>query len=360
MRAVRVAVVLIALSPAACGLLAGFEDGYHRASDASVSTDVAAHEERGTDEASAPDAEAGDEAETGAPSLRHQSCAALPKTCGPTQSDDCCAMERVPGGTFNRANDPAYPATLSPFDLELFEVTVGRFRAFVDAGMGTQERPPPPGSGAHPKHPDSGWRAEWNAKLSKNTDRLKGMAYCGTYLRVFTPVAGPNETRPINCVSWYTAFAFCAWEGGRLPTQAEANFARAGGDEHRRYPWSDNAIDNSFASYKDPPPRECNGDGVDGCSFDDLVFVGSKPKGKGRWGHFELQGNVVEWNLDAEGELAVPCDDCLVRNLATNRRFQSGGGLFSLAPALDNAVASGNVDFVEEHWLGFRCAFDAR
>ena len=37
----------------------------------------------------------------------------------------------------------------------------------------------------------------------------------------WTDTPGANETYPINCVDWYGAFAFCVWDGGRLPTEAE-------------------------------------------------------------------------------------------------------------------------------------------
>src|SRR5665213_2020397 len=58
--------------------------------------------------------------------------------CGPT-SDSCCTALGVPKGTFDRSYDgvstngasDAFPATVSAFSLDKYEVTVGRFRAFV-------------------------------------------------------------------------------------------------------------------------------------------------------------------------------------------------------------------------------------
>ena len=41
---------------------------------------------------------------------------------------------------------PAHKVSISSFRLDKYEVTVGRFRAFVDAGMGAQTSPPPPPS----------------------------------------------------------------------------------------------------------------------------------------------------------------------------------------------------------------------
>ncbi|MCC6811546.1 MAG: hypothetical protein IT381_29215 [Deltaproteobacteria bacterium] len=43
---------------------------------------------------------------------------------GSTGSTNALA-KTVPGGTFDRDNDPAYPATISTFDLDVHEVTVG-------------------------------------------------------------------------------------------------------------------------------------------------------------------------------------------------------------------------------------------
>ena len=80
------------------------------------------------------------------------SCTGLAAVCGPNRDEDCCsAAMPIPGGTFFRSYDTAsdamypstsYPATVSPFRLDRFEVTVGRFRQFIDAGMGTQANPP--------------------------------------------------------------------------------------------------------------------------------------------------------------------------------------------------------------------------
>src|SRR5262249_32777148 len=114
-----------------------------------------------------------------APPIPKHSCLMLPSNCGAAGTDSCCNSPMVPGGTFYRgydaasdanAGDMTAPATVSSFRLDKYEITVGRFRNFVDAGMGTQAQPPPPGAGAHDSIPGSGWNESWNANLIATTD----------------------------------------------------------------------------------------------------------------------------------------------------------------------------------------------
>jgi len=70
------------------------------------------------------------------------SCEGLPRTCGPNRNEDCCTSVLVTGGTFNRDNNTNYPATVSDFHLDRFEVTVGRFQRFVAGGEGLASAAP--------------------------------------------------------------------------------------------------------------------------------------------------------------------------------------------------------------------------
>ena len=95
----------------------------------------------------------------GTPGQAVASCLALPHTCGVNATDDCCNSPTVPGGIYFRSYDTAgdpwsgdmkSPATVSSFRLDKYEITVGRFRAFVAALQGTQASPPATGAGMHP------------------------------------------------------------------------------------------------------------------------------------------------------------------------------------------------------------------
>ncbi len=245
------------------------------------------------------------------------------------------------------------------FALDRFEVTVGRFRAFVAASMGTQANPPSSGDGAHPLIAGSGWKSDWNASLPADTTALSSVLKCHATNQTWTDTAGANETLPINCVDWYEAFAFCAWDEGRLPTEAEWNRAAAGGEEQRYYPWSapyppgSTTIDPTFAAY------ECTGDGSaeDNCAFTDILTVGARsPKGDGRWGQADLSGNMYEWNLDVYDLSHLnPCDNCANLTSATTR-VKRGGNYDSSTSSVRVAVRNDDTPSVPDDDIGLRCA----
>lgn len=296
------------------------------------------------------------------------SCTDLAPTCGPSGTSGCCDSPIVPGGTFYRAYDVAadlahpdmtHPATVASFRLDRYDITVGRFRAFVAAGLGTQQAPPAAGAGAHAAIPNSGWDPSWNASLLADPPTLIAALDGCAGLHTWTDTPGPDDNRPINCMSWYEAMAFCIWDGGYLPTDAEWNFAASGGAEQRAYPWSNPAgslvIDGQHASYFDG--TDCVGDGQPGCALTDLTPAGSKPAGDGAWGHADLAGNVFEWLLDSPGPTLFvdPCDDCADLTPSASR-FARGGSYRDDAIGARTGVRSSFGAFVRADVFGARCA----
>lgn len=349
-RAALLPIALAAIAEPACTALVGLDGDYVEGVGPAASGDASAlGDATPLPEASVPpepkrDASVEDSGGDAAPP-EPPSCRGLAPTCGPSGTERCCATAPVPGGTFRRLNrNTNATATVSPFALERFEVTVGRFRAFVEAGQGTQEKPPAEGAGAHPKVAGSGWKAAYNAQLPTTTAQLVGRVGCagGTY----TALAGANESLPVTCVDWFVAMAFCAWDEARLPSEAEMSFAQVGGSEQRVFPWSvpptSDTIDASFAVYATTAAAK----------------VGSRsPKGDGRFGHSDLVGNANEWVLDGLEDPfpATACTDCVLGGASPQFRVRRGSGFDDPAGELRNDYRFGNGPANVFENTGMRC-----
>jgi formylglycine-generating enzyme len=262
----------------------------------------------------------------------------------------CCASLRVPGGTFLRRfdndewSDGTFPAYVSPFYLDKFEVTVGRFRQFLSA-YGAIKLKDGDGKSEHIAT-DQGWNTR--DALPSKTDLVGALSSCSG--STWSSIAdGDDDQHPINCVPFNVAYAFCIWDGGRLPTETEWNFAAAGGDEQRVYPWkaplSGPMISGEFANYGDAQPGP--------------ALVGLTPAGDGRWGQSDLSGNVAEWTLDYWGDLPQPCNDCL-NTTAADERVVRGGYFRSDEYLVKVSFATSSVPDAVDSFAGFRCARDLK
>jgi formylglycine-generating enzyme required for sulfatase activity len=290
------------------------------------------------------------------------SCDSLPATCGADGATSCCASISVPGGSYFRDYDAKdftnsnLRATVSAFRLDRFEVTLGRFRAFVAAYANGWR--PADGSGADPaSQGDDGWNGQWwSYQLTKDGMDLEANLECHTTFQTYSRTPGDAETRPINCVSWYVAYAFCVWDGARLPTDAEWNYVAAGGDEQRYYPWNAD-IDEGRASYFVDSTHQCRGDKVDGCALTDLTGAGTHPTGAGKWGHDDLAGNVAEWVRDGNASTNTNCVDCIDPNDRGGVR-RVRGGAFNSAPGAQLRVAAFETadPGTPSERIGIRCA----
>jgi len=266
------------------------------------------------------------------------SCAGLTSTCG--GSDSCCSSLLVPGGTFYRTssdtnhNDNRYPATVSAFRLDKYEITVGRFKKFVAAykqslvsGLA--------GKGANPNNKsgdDKGWETTWNSSLPADSSALTTDLECDAAYQTLD--AGVDQL-PINCLNWFTAEAFCIWDGGRLPTSTEWSYAATGGDQQRLpYPWGTEVpgANASLAIHGCFFPAGANGT----CTgFTNIAPVGTA-SGDGRWGHADLAGNLWEWVQDrwTSGTPTMPCNDCANLAGTESHRFRWGGSFKNSATYL--------------------------
>ena len=162
------------------------------------------------------------------------------------------------------------------------------------------------------------------------------------------PLWGMPESVPVSGISWDDAGAFCAWAGGRLPTEAEWE-REARGDDGWTWPWG-----NTFE------PWRCNT--RDGGPHAPTA-AGASPDCVSMHGVLDLAGSVDEWCSDwyksaydaADGPLENPKGP----DTGTTRVVR-GGNWMSAAFSVRGASRVGS----EPHWngpmQGFRCVQEDR
>ena len=140
--------------------------------------------------------------------------------------------------------------------IDQYEVTNAAFQAFIDAG----------GYTTRDYWSEAGWA--WLSKQSSHKECL--------YQK-----ATDKADQPCVKVTWYEAAAYAKWRGGRLPTEAEWEYA-ARGPQALIYPWG-NTFDSANANV-----------------LEDIGLkpVGSYPDGKSWVNAFDLAGNAMEWVQD--------------------------------------------------------------
>ena len=323
-------------------------------------------------------------------------------TCGENEDESCCTSLPVEGGTYSRtysnagkgATGKADPATVSTFRLDKYEVTVARFREYVKY-LENGGSPPAAGSGKH-SHlnggkglADSGksgsfepgWDERWNSKIPsgagatakwKSLLTSKGSSTGGSGCHIYgtwSNEPGDNETLPLTCTSWYESYAFCIWDDGFLPSEAEWKYAAAGGDEQRVYPWGTTApgSKNEYAIYDCCyPSGQCSASsGRDTCTGTvNAAPVGFAAKGVGRYGQVDLIGNVWEWLVDRYANYVNPCEDCAYLSGNTNNRVMPGAGFHTGANLGATLLYSYNRTSISydaetyrgDYAVGLRCA----
>jgi len=171
---------------------------------------------------------------------------------------------------------PAHRVVIRAFRIDRYEVSNAEYRRFVEATKGAHPKScsalEPPGTD-HAPDPRWGNDIEWN-----------------------------SPEKPVNGMSWFDAYAYCAWAGERLPTEAEWEHAARGGDG-RRFAWGASPpgelpVGNlADASVKRLNPKWNTLRGYDD-GFAHTAPVGSFPFGASAYGVEDMAGNVWEWTAD--------------------------------------------------------------
>ncbi|MCI0704190.1 MAG: formylglycine-generating enzyme family protein [Planctomycetia bacterium] len=298
-------------------------------------------------------------------------------------------MVLIPGGTFWMGRDkgpedesPAHEVTVSPFYMDVTEITVGQFAAFVKATgyMTVAERDPDPR-----KYPDA-----HPARLKAGSAVFEPVdaPLHGPWVTVYPPwwryVPGANwrhpegpkssvkgkKNYPAVQIAWEDAEAYAKWAGKRLPTEAEWEFAARGGLDRQPYCWGSEAQGEGGKWYANAyqgrfPAEDSGADGFAG-----LAPVKSFPPNG--YGLYDMSGNVWEWCSDwyDPGYYAVsvknnppgPPEGPLVEGEGQPQKVRRGGSFLCdndyCRRYLPSARDKNPPDSSANH-TGFRCVKDA-
>jgi len=226
-------------------------------------------------------------------------------------------MVRVNAGVFTMGSDerlsdegPQHKVDLPAFEIDLYEVTNGQYKQFIDA---TGRRSP-------------------------------------SHYRNRTYPEGKVD-HPVTFVNWEDAGAYCQWVGKRLPTDQEWEKAARGLDA-RTYPWGD-----KFAEENANTPLRWKSLG----KFGDTTPVGMFPKGQSPYGLHDMSGNVWEWT--SSWYKAYPENKTNSESYGERYKTLKGGSWFDCsfykcgisAPVYNRAFFAKKV---KNDTFGFRCAKD--
>ena len=164
---------------------------------------------------------------------------------------------------------------------------------------------------------------------------------------------GGND-HPVVSVDWNQAKAFCEWAGGRLPSEAEWEYAARGGREGWKYPWGD-SISHENANY-----------GTESCckglasGRDQWVQTSpAKSFAANRYGLYDMSGNVWEWVSDPwhESYLGAPSDGSRWSSGENaSQRVLRGGSWYDRSRGLRASIRLYIDAFYRYDRIGFRCA----
>jgi formylglycine-generating enzyme required for sulfatase activity len=260
-------------------------------------------------------------------------------------------MVYVPGGQFFMGSDddlpqekPAHNVKLAPYCIDIYETTTEAYLKCSDNG----------------KCKRASKVNDWEGIKSHDHD-------------VFDPlcnVRAPSDRgkHPINCVEWEMASTYCSAEEGRLPSEAEWEFAARSADG-RRYPWGDedptgerlNACGTECVAWGKKNRVEVAAMYSSDDGFPNTAPVGSFPAGKSRFGLQDVVGNVWEWVADWSAPYAATAQvDPKGPDTGTAKVIRGGAWNGSVPAWVRPTFRYQNDPKTKSYGVGFRCAADPR
>ena len=177
---------------------------------------------------------------------------------------------RIPGGTFTMGSadynlqnsKPLHRVAVKSFELAKTLVTNNQYKACVEAHACT---------GAHV--------FDGTCVVSNGVSRRRSTL----------PASFQRDDQPVVCVDWEQAKAYAEWVGGRLPSEAEWEYAARSAGHDWKFPWGNEEVTCDRAVIDDGGP---------GCGKSSTWPVCLKTAGNTTQGLCDMTGNVLEWIED--------------------------------------------------------------
>lgn len=236
-------------------------------------------------------------------------------------------MVYVEGGPFVVGNDggeaderPAHRTFVNDFYMDKYEVTNAQFAQFLKEYGSNSVK-----SGTYAGRP---LFEETRERLFSRTDG-----------KIAQRVLKGYENLPVRNVTWYGANEYARFYGKRLPTEAEWEFAAAGGLSNSEYRYSGSNDANQVAWY------ENNSNGT-------TNTVGKKRANE--LGIYDMSGNVAEWCQDWYAPNAYSNTTANV----TTQKVIRGGAFSSSLGQLEVTDRESAEPLDRSGFVGFRCVKD--
>jgi formylglycine-generating enzyme required for sulfatase activity len=260
----------------------------------------------------------------------------------------------LPGGVFTMGSEngepdekPAHKVKLSPFKIDEHEVTNAEYRECVKSGK------------CAPAHYDD--------------NHCNVMTPQGWYDGI-APSVFKDANKPVTCVNYAEAQAYCASQGGRLPTEAEWEYAARAGTSTKYY-WGND------------PDKSCgcaNTADIDGATVFENIWGNKYPEHANchdgnpytapvksykpnAFGLYDMTGNASEWVADWYKDRYEPGSRDSVdkdKNYVnpkgpdtSNYRVVRGGSAESRPDQITTTYRDRSMPFYRMIYFGFRCVY---